>query len=118
MSEPLTFAELAARCRRAGLPAPVMTESGVAIIAVPVSADASEAAAASVPTPTRSTMTAEEWAKWAAAAGGWQAAADWLNVKLGTRYTRSDTRRWAHPEEPSHRPMPAKVSKLLTDHSR
>ncbi|MCW2242219.1 hypothetical protein [Azospirillum canadense] len=117
MPETMTFAELSARAKRAGLPAPVMTPDGVAVIAVIVEAE-DEPCEPSPQAPRRKpqpTLPAEDYAAWADSVGGWQAAANWLNEKLGTSYTRSDTRRWAHPEEASHRPIPKKVIRLLAE---
>ncbi|UKJ74530.1 hypothetical protein [Azospirillum brasilense] len=117
MPETMTFAELSTRAKRAGLPAPVLTADGVAVIAVVVAkAEAVEAGESNIQvavSPPKLALSTEDYTAWADGVGGWQAAANWLNAKLGTSYTRSDTRRWGHPEEPSHRPIPKKVVQLL-----
>ena len=90
--------------RPASPPPAVVGDHAVILVPLPAASPAPAPAAA---------MDPLEFRAWAESVGGWQAAATWLNERLGRRYSRVDTRRWGSPQDASHRPVPAPVSALL-----
>lgn len=103
----MSFHEIEAKARRAGFPPPIRS-GDTAVIVIPCT----EATDSPALKPARPSMDKAAFAEWAQSVGGWQAAANWLNDKLHTRYTRADVWRWAQPGS-ADRPVPSKVAKLL-----
>jgi len=104
----MSLTEIEARARDAGLPPPVIVGDRFVIVGE-FRHDPPDARG---PDPRRHVMTPDDFKTWAESAGGWQAAADYLNGRLGTRYTRADVWRWGSGDK-SSRPVPTKIARLL-----